>query len=420
MSFLHDDSGTLEIPMRLVVYLIITAAIVAVAAFGLSNLKPAMTADIMEKQVSEISSSLNTMQYGSARNLIDPDSPGGNMRTFKIMIPADVDYLAFGADPDPDNDGNLTNTKDGLVTGSGNVIFYQSSAGGKERRPLEEYIELREGLLENGRWVLNNANRKQYGAVITGKGKYEITFEMVYDPVSKKRYTLAHFTDELNASINPYDPQALPNSVWVYAIPGSIIADNVTEAGIIVQLKDKKGQDAAGDGIGINLSATIGNLSASNLTTVKGRAIASITSEMTGTAMISATSPGLNPGSAYLTIKQVPIILDFDRWIYNESENMTGTFTTKREMEYDIYFLGNATYFTLPLLGIWWPDASIEIDGVKIGEKTIDSMSLATKKFPQVILPAGTHTLKVELKNDKYLPYAGDTNIYVESVTLSE
>jgi len=360
------------------------------------------------------------MQYGSARNLIDPDSPGGNMRTFKIMIPADVDYLAFGADPDPDNDGNLTNTKEDLVTGGGNVIFYRSAAGGKVRKPLEEYIELREGLLENGRWVLNNANRKQHGAVITGRGKYEITFEMVYDPVSKKRYTLAHFTDGLNASINPYDPEALPNSVWVYTIPGSIIADNVTEAGIIVQLKDKKGQDAAGDGIGINLSATIGNLSASNLTTVKGRAIASITSEMTGTAMISATSTGLNPGSTYLTIKQVPIILDFDRWIYSESENLTRTFRTNREMEYDIYFLGNATYFTLPLLGIWWPDAIIEIDGVKIGEKTIDSMSLSTKEFPQVILPAGTHTLTVKLKNDKYLPYAGDTNIYVKSVTLSE
>ena len=27
-----------------------------------------------------------------------------------ITIPEDVDYLAFGADPDPDNDLNLTNT----------------------------------------------------------------------------------------------------------------------------------------------------------------------------------------------------------------------------------------------------------------------------------------------------------------------
>ncbi|NJD77448.1 MAG: hypothetical protein FIB08_10205 [Candidatus Methanoperedens sp.] len=419
MSLLHNDSATLEIPMRLVVYLILTAAIVALAAFGLSNLKPAMTADIMEKQVGEISASLNTMQYGSARNLIDPDSPGGNMRTFRITISEDMDYLAFGADPDPDNDGNLTNTKEGLITDGGNVIFYRSASGGKIRKPLEEYIELREGLLENGRWILNNANRKHYGAVITGKGKYEITFEMVYDPVLRKRYTLVHFTDELNASINPYDPHALPNSVWVNAVPGSIIADNVTEADIIVQLKDKKGQDAPGDGIGINLSATIGNLSASNLTTVKGRAYASITSETTGTAMISATSPGLNPGSAYLTIKQVPIILDFDRWIYSESENLTGTFTTNREMEYEISFLGNATYFTLPLLGMWWPDAIIEIDGVKIDGETIDSISLATEKFPQVILPAGTHTLTVKLKNDKYLPYVGDTNLYVKRVTLS-
>ena len=67
---------------------------------------------------------------------------------------------------------------------------------GKIRIPLDEFIELREGRLENGRWVVNKIGGKQYGAVISGKGNYELTFELVYDPILKEKYTLVHMTDE--------------------------------------------------------------------------------------------------------------------------------------------------------------------------------------------------------------------------------
>src|SRR5450756_2303370 len=105
----------------------------------------------MEKQFGEIIVSLSAMQSGSARNLIDRDSPAGNIRTFKIKIPEDVDYLAFGADPDPDNDHNLTNTPEDFLTEGGNVIFYSSGKSGKILFPLDGSVELREGLLDNGR-----------------------------------------------------------------------------------------------------------------------------------------------------------------------------------------------------------------------------------------------------------------------------
>ena len=175
-SFIQDESGVLEIPIRIVVYVIITAVILAIAAIGLSNIKPLMTMDAMGKQVGDLKASLNTMQYGATRNLIDPASPSGNMRTFMITLPDDIEYMAFGADPDPDNDGNLMNTEENIVTEKGNVIFYKSRTGSKIRVPLDDSIELSEGLLDNGRWSLNNANDKQYGIVLTGSGKFEITF----------------------------------------------------------------------------------------------------------------------------------------------------------------------------------------------------------------------------------------------------
>jgi hypothetical protein len=149
-SFTRDEKASIEIPIRLVVYVILTGAIIALTAIGLSQIWPGITKDSMEKQIGEIKVSLNAMQSGSARNLIDKESPLGNIRTFKITIPEDVDYLAFGADPDPDNDHNLTNTPEDLLTEGGNVIFYSSEKGGKIRLPLDGNVELREGCLIMG------------------------------------------------------------------------------------------------------------------------------------------------------------------------------------------------------------------------------------------------------------------------------
>ena len=403
-SFFNDDRASIDIPIRLVVYIILTAAIVAVTAIGLSHIWPGVTTNIMEKQVGEIRSSLGTMQSAGARNLIDPDSPPGNIRTLKITIPEDVDYLAFGADPDPDNDLNLTNTPEGLITGKGNVIYYSSGATGKKKIPLDEFIDLREGQMENGRWVVNNIGGKQYGAVISGKGNYELTFELVYDPILKEKYSLVHLTDNLNAYINPYDSTILPNNLRVSLDPGSIPADGVTNAEILIKLKDKKGRDAPVDGVSIKLSSSLGNLSSSNLTTVKGKAFSTISSDIVGTLLITATSPGLNPGSNHLTIMQEPIIFEFNQWIYNESDKLNGQFFTNQELKYNFIFTGYGTKFSVPLIGIWWPNASIKIDGIQLGEEMIDSESTISRTFQQTTLAAGNHNLSIGLKDDKYLP----------------
>lgn len=417
-SFTRNETASIEIPIRLVVYVILTGAIIALTAIGLSQIWPGITTDSMEKQTGEIKVSLSAMQSGSARNLIDTDSPTGNIRTFKITIPEDVDYLAFGADPDPDNDHNLTNTPTDSLTEGGNVIFYSSGKGGKIRIPLDGSVELREGLLDNGRWIINNLGEKQYGAVITGKGRYELTFELVYDPISKEKYTLVHFTDDLNAYINPYDPKILPNNLWISLNPASIPADGVTNADILVKLKDKKGRDAPIDGVVINISASQGNLLAANLTTVKGKGTVTISSDIIGTSLITATSPGLNPGSAHLTITPVPIIFEFNRWILNESDIMNGEFSTSQDLEYMITFSGYGTEFQVPLIGVWWPNASIEIDGIKMGEEMIDSESLKMRTFNRTMIPAGDHNINISLKNDRYLPLLGDTNIYVEKIEI--
>jgi hypothetical protein len=97
---------------------------------------------------------------------------------------------------------------------------------------------------------------------------------------------------------------------------------------------------------------------------------------------------------------------------------MNGEFSTSQDLEYSISFSGSGTKFQVPLIGVWWPNASIEIDGIKIGEEMIDSESLTTITFNKTMIPAGDHNINISLKNDKYLPLLGDTNLFVEKVEI--
>ena len=81
-------------------------------------------------------------------------------------------------------------------------------------------------------------------------------------------------------------------------------------------------------------------------------------------------------------------------------------------------FNGNGTKFSVPFVGTWWANASIFIDEAKVGEEMIDSEVIFDKEFPGIALAAGNHTMKVKLTNDVSLPFMGDTNLYVERITL--
>ncbi len=169
----------------------------------------------------------------------------------------------------------------------------------------------------------------------------------------------------------------------------------------------------------MNLTASGGTLGRTNLTTVKGRTRTNITSDQVGTALITASSAGLNPGSTYLTVKQVPINLIFEQWLYNEDDELTASFSTTQDIEYSVSFRGNGTKFSVPFVGTWWANASIYIDMAKAGEDMIDSEAIFDKEFPGIALAAGNHTMKVKLTKDISIPLWWDTNIYVERITLS-
>jgi len=69
----------------------------------------------------------------------------------------------------------------------------------------------------------------------------------------------------------------------------------------------------------------------------------------------------------------VPIVLIFGQWLHSEDEELTAFFSTSQNLEYSISFKGNGTKFPVPFMGTWWANASIYIDGAKVGEERIDN-----------------------------------------------
>jgi hypothetical protein len=63
------------------------------------------------------------------------------------VLPERLEYLSFGVDPDPDNNGILNDTPPGLVTDNGDVIYYKLMGDGKRLIKLQDPVRIREGEL---------------------------------------------------------------------------------------------------------------------------------------------------------------------------------------------------------------------------------------------------------------------------------
>lgn len=176
-QFWKDENGIEEMPLKIVVYVILTAVIVAIVSVGLYNTEAPRAESSVEKQIGDISASLEVLNQGAARNVLEAASSDGGMRTVSISIPAGVDYVSFGIDPDSN-------------ASEPNVILYKVAGGAKRRFPLSEGIALREGEKNGERWGISSE-----GLVLRGGADYEFAFEAVYDGATGKRYIISHYND---------------------------------------------------------------------------------------------------------------------------------------------------------------------------------------------------------------------------------
>lgn len=189
-DFLKDTDGIDTVTQKIIFYLMITGVIIVLAATSWNNIPTYLAGTQVEKDVNDLSVELLSIQNGYPRDLRNADSTEGSMCIAQLSLPDNVQYMSLGIDPDPDIDGNLSNSAWNVEN---NTIVVQYYDGMKKRFLIGgESINSRKGIVdENGDWNLDTGNLStNKGIVIENPVSGEYIFELVfYDEI----YTLSHF-----------------------------------------------------------------------------------------------------------------------------------------------------------------------------------------------------------------------------------
>ncbi|MDO9516697.1 MAG: hypothetical protein Q7J10_01490 [Methanosarcinaceae archaeon] len=192
-AFWNDTRGVDTIPLKLVVYLALTGVVMLLIAVSWGNVMPVIQGADVDEQITDAALKITSVQRGAARDLLDRRSADGSMCVVELSLPDNVRFIGFGVDPDPDTNGNLT---DSIWVVENNTIVYQYSNGVKKRVFLNGDIVLfMNGMQDaSGRWVIDTnldvVNGHGMGVVIEGPVSGEFIFEMVFDG---EMYMLSHF-----------------------------------------------------------------------------------------------------------------------------------------------------------------------------------------------------------------------------------
>lgn len=197
-KIISDTVAADTIPLKLVVYLGLLAAIVFLLAHAWSTASPVLQDTEIKAQARTASLSLLSIQGGYARDPTDRYSPEGSMCTLIFSLPPSVRYISFGVDPDRECNGNLTDSEWVLEN---NTLIYQYKNGVKKRVLLEgKQIHFIKGIQNSeGIWVparIQESDKESsvlesIAVVIEYPVSGEFLFEMV--TMDGIRYTMAKF-----------------------------------------------------------------------------------------------------------------------------------------------------------------------------------------------------------------------------------
>jgi len=193
-----DTTAADTIPLKLVVYLSLLAAVLIIAFQAWHNASPVLEEAQIKSQVEAASLSIRSIQEGYARDSAESYSPEGTMCTLKLSFPSSARYISFGVDPDPECNGQLHDSEWVLEN---NTIIYQYKNGVKKRlflagKPVH-FIKGEQN--SKGVWVpwesreniLTPLSPEKTGVVIECPVSGEFLFELVMQ--NGIRYTMSHF-----------------------------------------------------------------------------------------------------------------------------------------------------------------------------------------------------------------------------------
>ncbi|KKG18709.1 hypothetical protein EO98_06635 [Methanosarcina sp. 2.H.T.1A.6] len=197
-KFISDTVAADTIPLKLVVYLALLAAVVLLLAQAWNIASPVLQEAEIKAQAETASLSLLSIQGGYARNPADRYSPEGSMCTLTFSLPPSVRYISFGVDPDHECNGNLTDSE---WIPENNTLIYQYKNGVKKRVLIEgKPIHFIKGIQNpESIWIpaeSQDSSQKSSvlestGVVIESPVSGEFRFEMV--TLDGIKYTMARF-----------------------------------------------------------------------------------------------------------------------------------------------------------------------------------------------------------------------------------
>jgi hypothetical protein len=193
-----DTMAADTIPLKLVVYLGLLAAVLILISHAWHTADPVMEDAQIKAQAETASLSIRSIQEGYARDSVENHSPEGTMCTLKFSLPASVRYISFGVDPDPECNGQLS---DSDWTLENNTIIYQYKNGVKKRVFLEgkpvHFIKGKQN--SEGIWMPSKSQEntdkplspEKTGVVI----EYPVSGEFLFEMVTQGgiRYAMSHF-----------------------------------------------------------------------------------------------------------------------------------------------------------------------------------------------------------------------------------
>jgi hypothetical protein len=198
-KFIEDTVAADTIPLKLVVYLGLLAAVVLLLAQAWNVVaSPVLQEAEIKTQAETASLSLLSIQGGYARDSADRYSPEGSMCTLTFSLPPSVRYISFGVDPDQECNGNLTDS--GWVP-ENNTLIYQYKNGVKKRVLLEgKPIHFIKGIPNSeGIWIpAGNQEGNETSLALESTAvviEYPVSGEFLFEMVIQDgiRYTMARF-----------------------------------------------------------------------------------------------------------------------------------------------------------------------------------------------------------------------------------
>ncbi|MEM4258354.1 MAG: hypothetical protein QXL17_04290 [Candidatus Thermoplasmatota archaeon] len=192
--FFKNDTAVEMIPIRMLISIGVIAAISVLIAVGYQNISISIAENQLKNDFNALQSQLYLMvTSGVPRDVYDTGLGEGTKRIQTFIVPDSIQYLGFGCDPDPDNNGVVDSPS---LLEDGAVFVFKVAGGSKQVLWLpKDQIRFREGIYNTlfGRWDINTPDQ---GYMITSGGKTKIVCELVKR--SDEMFVLIQATDNFS------------------------------------------------------------------------------------------------------------------------------------------------------------------------------------------------------------------------------